>query len=229
MDQPSLVSQYSLEMTVEAMIALASHLSPLRDPKRGAAIYESLCAVTQSLLQFHRASLGGRLHLFVPLLQRLLSCLFVPTGRDTATKNRFKHPPWLNAQDHPLTVKHSRRFARLLTLLCNPPQSNTAGHRRKQETAPELIDETRKYRIQVGQHVHQILHYFCVLILNGKLGEGMRDSLTSGMWAVIEVIEMDADDSKGVKALSASMGNSERAVLRGIWEEYRRFGGAWRG
>ncbi|GAB7350404.1 hypothetical protein MBLNU459_g1021t2 [Dothideomycetes sp. NU459] len=107
--------------------------------------------------------------------------------------------------------------------------SNSAGHRKKHDTASELVDETRKLRIQVGQHVHQILHYFCVLILNGKLGEGMRDSLKPGLWAVIEVIEMDANESKGVKALSACMGNAERAVLRGIWEEYRRFGGAWKG
>lgn len=211
------------------MIKLASPRSPLRDTRNSSTIYEAVCSTTQSLLQFHRASLGGRLHLFVPLLQRLLACLFVPAGRDAATKSRFKHPPWLSTQNHLLTVKHSQRFGRLLTLLCNPPQSNSAGHRRKQDTAPELVDETRKLRIQVGQHVHQILHYFCVLVLNGKLGEGMRDSLTPGLWAVIEVTEMDADNSKGVKALSASMGNAERAVLRGIWEEYRRFGGAWKG
>ncbi|GAB7350405.1 hypothetical protein MBLNU459_g1021t1 [Dothideomycetes sp. NU459] len=228
-DKPNLVSQYSLEMTVETMISLASPCSSRHDDRRSSAYFEGLCTITQSLLQFHRASLGGRLHLFIPLVQRLLACLFTPISNDIATKGRFKHPSWLSTLVHPLTVRHSHRFSRLLTLLCNPPQSNSAGHRKKHDTASELVDETRKLRIQVGQHVHQILHYFCVLILNGKLGEGMRDSLKPGLWAVIEVIEMDANESKGVKALSACMGNAERAVLRGIWEEYRRFGGAWKG
>lgn len=189
-------------------------------------MFEGLCTITQSLLQFHRASLGGRFHLLVPLMQRLLACLFLPSSRDAGTINRFKHPAWLDQTNARLTAKHAQKYSRLLENLCNPPQLNVAGSRGK---AAELVDETRKARMHVAQHAPHILHYYCTLILNGKLGEGMRDALTPGMWAIIDVAEINADDSHGVKALSSSMGNADRAVLRGIWEDWRRFGGAWKG
>lgn len=168
--------------------------------------------------------------MFVPLMQRLLACLFVPASKDLGTANRFKHPAWLDTTDSSLNTRHAQRYSRLLENLCNPPQSNITANRGKTfKTVPDLVDETRKARVHIAQHVPHILHYFCSLILHGRLKEGMRDALMPGMWAIIDVAEMGADDSRGVKALSASMGNADRAVLRGIWEDWRRFGGAWKG
>ncbi|CAD0097439.1 unnamed protein product [Aureobasidium mustum] len=213
-------------MTIATVTTLASPSSPIKSVKQASLMFEGLCTITQSLLQFHRPSLGGRFHLLVPLMQRLLACLFLPSSRDAGTINRFKHPVWLDPVNAPLTVKHAQKFSRLLENLCNPPQLNVAGSRGK---TAELVDETRKARMHVSQHAPHILHYYCTLILNGKLGEGMRDALTPGMWAIIDVAEIGADDSRGVKALSSSMGNADRAVLRGIWEDWRRFGGAWKG
>ncbi|KAH0017386.1 hypothetical protein KCU78_g7556, partial [Aureobasidium melanogenum] len=225
-EQPNLVTQYSAEMTIATVTTLASPSSPIKSVKQASLMFDGLCTITQSLLQFHRPSLGGRFHLLVPLMQRLLACLFMPSSRDAGTVNRFKHPAWLDPTNAPLSSKHAQRFSRLLENLCNPPQFNVAGSRGK---AAELVDETRKARMHIAQHAPHILHYYCTLILNGKLGEGMRDALTPGMWAVIDVAEIGADDSRGVKALSSSMGNADRAVLRGIWEDWRRFGGAWKG
>ncbi|KAI5200739.1 hypothetical protein E4T39_05544 [Aureobasidium subglaciale] len=225
-DQPNLVTQYAAEMTIATVISLASPSSPIKSVKQATLMFEGLCTITQSLLQFHRSSLGGRFHLLVPLMQRLLACLFLPSSRDAGTVNRFKHPAWLDPTNASLTLKHAQRYSRLLENLCNPPQLNISSNRAK---APELVDETRKARMHVAQHAPHILHYYCTLILNGKLGEGMRDALMPGMWAIIDVAEIGADDSRGVKALSSSMGNADRAVLRGIWEDWRRFGGAWKG
>ncbi|THZ09494.1 hypothetical protein D6C93_00022 [Aureobasidium pullulans] len=225
-EQPNLVTQYSAEMTIATVTTLASPSSPMKSVKQASLMFEGLCTITQSLLQFHRSSLGGRFHLLVPLMQRLLACLFSPSSRDAGTINRFKHPAWLDQSNASLTLKHAQKFSRILENLCNPPQLNVAGNRGK---APELVDETRKARMHVAQHAPHILHYYCTLILNGKLGEGMRDALTPGMWAIIDVAEIGADDTRGVKALSSSMGNADRAVLRGIWEDWRRFGGAWKG
>ncbi|KAI4720315.1 hypothetical protein E4T48_03493 [Aureobasidium sp. EXF-10727] len=225
-EQPHLVTQYSVEMTIATVTTLASPSSPIKSVKQASLMFEGLCTIVQSLLQFHRPSLGGRFHLLVPLMQRLLSCLFLPSSRDAGTINRFKHPAWLDPTTASLTLKHAQKYSRLLENLCNPPQFNVAGRGGK---APDLVDETRKARMHVAQHTPHILHYYCTLILNGKLGEGMRDALTPGMWAIIDVAEIGADDSRGVKALSSSMGNADRAVLRGIWEDWRRFGGAWKG
>ncbi|KAI5243200.1 hypothetical protein E4T47_02880 [Aureobasidium subglaciale] len=225
-EQPNLVTQYAAEMSIATVITLASPSSPIKSVKQPTLMFEGLCTITQSLLQFHRSSLGGRFHLLVPLMQRLLACLFLPSGRDAGTVNRFKHPAWLDPTNASLNLKHAQRYSRLLENLCNPPQLNVSSNRAK---APELVDETRKARMHVAQHAPHILHYYCTLILNGKLGEGMRDALMPGMWAIIDVAEIGADDSRGVKALSSSMGNADRAVLRGIWEDWRRFGGAWKG
>lgn len=224
-----MVTQHGVETTIATLVHLASPSSPSLGVDRGRAIFEELCSLTQSLLQFHRASLGGRHHIFDLLIQRLLACLFLPGSRDSGTLNRFKHPRWLDTKQHPLTLKHAQKVSRILENLCNPSQGDISKHRNnKHSHSNDLVDAARKVRTQVGQHVQHILHYFCTLMLHGRMGEGMRDALTPGLWAMIEVIEMGADSTRGVKALSAGMNNAERAVLRGIFEDWRRFG-AWRG
>jgi hypothetical protein len=93
-------------MTIATVTILASPSSPIRSVKQASLVFEGLCAITQSLLQFHRPSLGGRFHLLVPLMQRLLSCLFVPSSKDAGTINRFKHPTWLDQRTASLSLKH---------------------------------------------------------------------------------------------------------------------------
>jgi len=227
--QPTLVTQYGVEMTVATLVHLTTPSSSPLDARKAHTIFEGLCDITRSLLQFHRPSLGGRYHVFIPLLERLLACLFTPASRDSAATSRFKHPPWIDNKQHPLTSRHAQRVSRLLENLCNPPQSDISKRRPRENAGHEqLVDMTRKTRMQVGKHVQHVLHYFCTLVLNGRLGEGMRDALTPGLWAVMDVMEMGADESKGVKALSASMNNAERAILRGVFEDWRRFG-SWSG
>lgn len=223
-------------MTLSTLATLASPSAPSLPSKRASAIYLNLCNILQTLLLLHRPSLGGRLHLVIPVLQRLMALLFTPHSKGLRTAGRtehFLHPSWLEAKQHPLALKHAQKFARLLTLLCNPPQSAVSGHRQHHV---DLVDETRKARIHVGQFGQYLLHRFCVLVLNGRLGEGMRDALTPGIWAVVDVMEMDREGPaggkdegvRGVKALGAAMGNAERAVLRSVWEDWRKFG-AWKG
>ncbi|KAL1297164.1 hypothetical protein AAFC00_004739 [Neodothiora populina] len=227
-EKPNMVSQHGIEAVIATTIHLSSPAAPLLDVRRGHTVFQGILDITSSLLQHHRPSLSGRYHVIVPLLQRLVSCLFTPTSRASASTNRFKHPAWIDNKQHPLSIKHAQRVSRLLENLCNPPHSNVSRSRGRNDAAHELVDVARKARIQVGQHVQYLLHYVCTLILNGSLGEGMRDALTPGLWAVMDVMEIQADDGKGVKALSAAMNNAERAVLRGMFEDWRRFG-SWSG
>lgn len=178
-------------------------------------------------MQFHRPSLGGRYHIVVVLLQRLVACLFTSASRDNGALGRLKHPSWVDNKLYPLTTRHAQRVSRLLENLCNPPQSDVLK-RRSHDAGHHLVDATRKARVEVGQFVQFVLHYVCTLLLNGKLGEGMRDALTPGLWAIIDVVEIGADEEGGVKALSASMNNAELALLRSTWEDWRRFG-SWTG
>ena len=54
----------------------------------------------------------------------------------------------------------------------------------------------------------------------------MREAITPGLWSMIEAMEMS--EAEGIKSLSAAMNNSERAVLRSVYDDWRRFG-KWRG
>lgn len=229
-NKPNLVTQYSIEATISTTIGLLSPSSALLPASRSHQIFDNLCDITRALLQFHRPSLSGRYHVLVPLLQRVLSCLFIPTSRDSGSASRFKHATWTDNKAHPFTIVHAQRASRLLENLCNPPQSDISkrNSRGRKDPGHELVDLARKARVQVGQHVQHILHYFCTLILNGRLGDGVRDALQPGLWAVMDVVEIGSDERRGVKALSAGMSNAERAVLRGMWEDWRRFGG-WSG
>ena len=47
-----------------------------------------------------------------------------------------------------------------------------------------------------------------------------------GLWSMIEAIELH--DESGIKVLSAAMTNSERAVLRTVYDDWKRFG-KWKG
>jgi nucleolar pre-ribosomal-associated protein 2 len=71
-----------------------------------------------------------------------------------------------------------------------------------------------------------VLHYYCTRVLSSTPAEGLRDALTQGLWSMIEAIEINNAD--GIKSLSSAMTNSEREILRSIYEDWKRFG-KWRG
>lgn len=202
-DKPFILNQHLTEATLQTVQSLArsSPAEPL--------IYLDLCSILSALLLHHRARLQGRFHLLATTLQSLQSRLFTPT-KPAADPNR-----------RVLAPRHARAYTRLLTLLCNPPtrthNSTNAANKRN-----DLIDEARRARAHVGQYVPTLLHHFCAAILSGQMGEGMREALTPGLWAVIEAMEVQSPDA--VKALSAGMNNSERAVLRSVYEDWKRFG-----
>lgn len=227
--KPTLVTQYTVEATIATAITLLSPSSPALPVSKSHVIFSNICNITRALLQFHRPSLSGRHHILIPLLQRLLSQLFIPASRDASSAHRFKHATWLDSRARPLIKTHGQRVSRLLENLCNPPHSDRSSNKASgSNDNHDLVDLARKAKIQVGQHVQHILHYFCTLILNGRLDDGVRDALQPGLWAIMDVVEIGTDERRGVKSLSASMSNAERAVLRGIWEDWRRFGG-WSG
>lgn len=202
-EKPFLVNQHGIEATLSMAKACA------QDPTSEGVIYLAVCRLITVILQQYRSRLNDRLHLVVDLLQTLLTRLFKPNKSGSSPKSQ-----------KPLTAKHGRTLSRLLQLLCSPPQQW-----RRSKTS-DLIDEARKAQRRVGQHVQHVLHHYCAQLLVGTLAEGVREALMPGLWAVIEAIEVNAPE--GVKSLSAAMNNSERAVLRSVYEEYKMFG-KWKG
>ena len=204
-EKPFILNQYLTEATLQTIHSLArsSPAEPL--------IYLDLCSILSALLLHHRARLQGRYHLLISTLQSLQTRLFIPTTNPTSK----------NAARKPLTPRHARAYIRLLTLLCNPPTRTHNNSNNNNNNTSNLIDESRRTRARVGEFAPLLLHSFCAAILTGTLGAGVREALTPGLWALIEAMEVQSGDS--VKVLSAAMNNSERAVLRGVYEDWKRF------
>jgi nucleolar pre-ribosomal-associated protein 2 len=200
----SLMSQYGIELTLQTLEKVLDTSSMAQ------VVYLDVCQVLSTILLQYRSRLHGRLHLVVQVFQALLTRLFRPANPGKATGNQGRKP----------TVKHAQAFSKLLTLLCEPPQFIRSSK------SSSLVDESRKEQAHVGKSVHYILHHYCSQILTGKLEPGMREAITPGLWSMIEAMEMS--EAEGIKSLSAAMNNSERAVLRGVYDDWRRFG-KWRG
>ncbi|KAK0941088.1 hypothetical protein LTR29_007365 [Friedmanniomyces endolithicus] len=200
--QPFMTNQHTIEATLVCMSEIAA-----RRVAHDRVLFLDICRVAQVLLQQYGTRVRDRLHLVVHLLQTLLSCFFRKTkGEDKTHK--------------PLATRHARAMTRVLQLLCNPPQL------RIKPKATDLVDESRKSQAHVGKYIQYVLHHYCSQVLKGVLGEGVREALMPGLWAMIEAMEINNADA--VKILSSAMTNSERAVLRSLYDEYKTFG-KWRG
>ncbi|PNS20932.1 hypothetical protein CAC42_2863 [Sphaceloma murrayae] len=220
-----LTNQYVIESILQALVNLSNSTCSVRTRTTSSSLYLELCSTTQVILQFHRSSLGGRLHLVIPLLNQLLSCSFIP-HIGSRTRHIFHHPSWLQASQ-PLRSKHAVRFTRLVTLLCNPPQSTISGYRAR-SNKPGLVDDLREARMHVSEFVGLIVHSFCRFMLNGTLADGVKDALNPALYAVFDVMDMAAPEDERVKALGATMTKPELALLRKEHGEWKRFG-RWAG
>ncbi|KAF2169864.1 hypothetical protein M409DRAFT_52349 [Zasmidium cellare ATCC 36951] len=199
-DKSFMVNQYGIEQTLSTLHNL------LKTYKHASTLYPDICNVLSTLFASHRSRLQGRFHLLVALFQALLTQLFTATTPSNPTT----------------PIHHAKLLARLLESFSNPQIRPTS----KTPHSSSLIDSTRKAQSRAGQYAPYILHHYCAQLLAGSGPEGVREALKPGLWTVIEA--MERYHSEGVRVLSAAMNASERAVLRGVYEEWRRFG-RWEG
>lgn len=196
-----MANQSTIEMTISTLKDLSDRFFTSIASR---IIFRDTCRIFGALLQQHRARLRDRLHLVVELMQTLIGAFFV----NPSTKIASKRP----------MAQHAQVLARLLQLLCNPPRLHGKHS--------DLVDEARKAQAHVGRYVQHVLHHYCSQVLVAAPREGVREALMPGLWAMIEAMEVNDPDA--VKILSAAMNNSERALLRGVYEEYKMFG-KWKG
>lgn len=209
-ETPFLISQHTVEVTLTTVLILAapSASEPL--------VFPNLCAILTVLLTHHRARLNGRFHILLPVLQALLSRLLAPAGRPSRDSSKMP------------AARPAAAFSRVLTLLCDPPTPRRIARQKHSHPAQEeLVDRTRRTRAVVGSFVAPLLHSYCVLVLRSPPRDGVGEALRPGLWAVLGA--MEANDRESVRVLGACMGDSERAVLRGVVEQWRQFGGKWSG
>ncbi|KAF2398830.1 hypothetical protein EJ06DRAFT_583451 [Trichodelitschia bisporula] len=216
-EKPWLITQYAIDTLLTTLTALASPTSPSLPPEHALFIHTHLTRTATTLVSLHRKRLGGRMHLLVPLLQALLTCLFTQHRYATA-RTRLAHPPWLS---EPLPVGAATAYTRLLTTLCDPTVSSATAHRRR--AGAELVDETKRARQYVGEFVGYVLMQYCTCQLGGTMESEVREVLRPGLWAMMDVVRME-----GMRAMNAGMGKDERVLWGAMYSEWRRFG-RWRG
>lgn len=205
-EKPFLTSQHTIEQTLATLQKLlssnpASEIEPL---------YLNICHILTVILAHHRSRLQGRFHLLISILQQLISQLF----RNNAPAKK---------------TDQARSLAKLLESFCSPP----AMRYRKGGKPSELVDEAKRAQAHAGQFAPYLLHFYCGCVLTGSssssLGgeeRGAREALLPGLWAVIEAMEAYNEDA--IRVLSSAATNSERAVLRSVYEEWKKMG-KWEG
>ncbi|KAI5289210.1 hypothetical protein KEM54_004231 [Ascosphaera aggregata] len=230
------LTQWNIDNLLAAVcIALgASGMPQLRNAASPGLLYQRICRILAMLFGQYRQKLSGRMHIVVILMQQLLCCLFIYELRPGAAGvSRAKHkkmtsalPPWITAHDEceiSQEPEYAISYTRLLTLLCDPTVSAVqrhAGSRSLSHTSSsKLTDNTKKVKSLAGQHLQYVILEYTVCSLRGRLLPSVKAALVPGLYAILNVMNQE-----GLRGLNASMDGSTRAVFRGLYDDYKRFG-----
>jgi nucleolar pre-ribosomal-associated protein 2 len=198
------------------MTTCCTRASPALARASASATYGRLCNTTRDLILLHRKQLRGRFHLLLPLLQALLAALFTPESiRSKAASSR---PQWLDPTTDVLTSEHALLYSRVLETLCSPSVSSvTSGQHQGKRASTALTDETKAARKYAGQYVAGVISQFCSSQLSGRMAPEMRRAVLPGIYACIDVVEMDA-----LRAMNAGMDSGMRTIWKGLYAEWKR-------
>jgi nucleolar pre-ribosomal-associated protein 2 len=206
-----MVSQYGVDSVLAAMVSITS-IKQFEDMHAIAPVlYLKLCQIVNRLFTLHRKHLGGRSHLLVPVLQKLLTCLFILHPNSKAPPS-LTPPGWLPAHKTTLLATHANAYARLLTMWVQPSVASIGSSR-----SSRLTDETRSARQYAAEYVPYILMHFSSAQLVGRLTPDIREAVLPGIWACIGAVSREA-----LRGMNASMGRDERAIWANVWAEWNR-------
>ena len=220
---PSTINQYTIDTLLSSIAALTSPSTIQITSSTPSAMFDRLCSLLGLLLSRHRKRLGGRYHLILPALQGLLKCLFFAgTSFRAASQTKSQVifirtlPSWLRASKDPLTPKSAEHFTRMLTTICDPTLSSI---RRKKSKSNELTDETKKAKSLAGQYMQYVIMDFCRCSLHGRIDPLNKEKLMPGLYAVLDVM-----DRETMRGMNGAMDANGRAVWKGLYQDWERFG-----
>ncbi|TLD29482.1 Nucleolar 27S pre-rRNA processing Urb2/Npa2 [Venturia nashicola] len=209
-----LVNQHGIDTLLGALATLASSRAGYLPKEHAPFIYLRLCQTATNIVLLHRKHLGGRMHLLVPLLQNLLTCLFKP-HRHQGPRSVASLPSWLFNTPSPLDKTHSKAYTRLLSTLCSPTASSTSQHRKN----AELTDTNKQAREYAGSYVPYVLMHYCSLQLGASVDSEVREGLKAGIWEMMGVVGIE-----GMRGMNVGMGRDERAIWEVVYHEWLRVG-----
>ncbi|KAI0435161.1 Urb2/Npa2 family-domain-containing protein [Xylaria sp. FL1042] len=217
------LTQYNIEATLTSVAEICSARGPnIQGPKVAGEIFASLFKLVALIIKRHRLRLSGHFHILLTTLRALLTVLVADPNSSISTRRaaQSRHPPWLLARLQP---RHAERFARLLTLICEPSAASVARSRSRSRPGSELDSATDVAKRAAGQYMYLVLEVYIKLQLEAEVPRDMRKALEFGVFSVLDIT------SEGCrKALNESLDASGRAVFRALFAEYRKFG-KWKG
>ena len=241
------LTQNAVESILAAIGKLLSPSGPFFKRKHVRGIYKRLCHLIHILLTRNafRKRLRGRAHVLVPVLQALLRCLFVPLSPSPSLA--IQHPPWIAKtyakavasnldekgvkESKGLGVESATDFARLLSLLADPPLSSVSSasaSRNKPSaggSAEPLTDPTARARTYASYFAPLLVGEYANCLLRGRYcAEEVRKALQPGMWSLLDVIQRNG---AGLDTLGSMTGRAEgaRDVFRNVVSEWKRLPG----
>ncbi|KAL1885470.1 hypothetical protein Plec18167_000964 [Paecilomyces lecythidis] len=215
---PRSITQWNVDNILASISACASSSGPEISPEHAGTVYTRLCRLLGVLLGLYRQKLGGRFHLVVPVMQRLLNCLFPPNKRrmrSTRQKVMHSHPPWLA----PLDASHAVHYTRLLTSLCDPTVSAVSRPAQSGPGHEALTDQTKKAKRVAGQYLQYVIMEYAECSLRGALKPEVKAAVTPGLYTALDVMSRDT-----MRALNAGLDVSGRAVFKSLYDDYVKFG-----
>ncbi|KAF7712183.1 Uncharacterized protein PECH_000508 [Penicillium ucsense] len=210
------MAQCNVDDLLAAIATAASKQGPHISPEYAPTIYTRLCRLMGVVLNLQRVKIGGRFHLVVTAMQRLLGCLFARTrkrsrsGRAAVISQSF----WLA----PLDASHAIHFTRLLTSLSDPTVSAVL---RSQSglSRDALTDETKKAKRIAGQYLQYVITAYTQCSLRGSLVPEVKSALMPGLYAALDVMSRES-----MRAMNAGLDASGRAVFKSLYDDYVKFG-----
>lgn len=211
------LTQANIDAVLAAIATCASKEGPRISSKYAPTIYTRLCRLMGLVLSLQRLKIGGRFHLVVTAMDRLLGCLFARSrkrSRSARSQATINQPFWLA----PLQAAHTTHYTRLLTSLCDPTVSAVlrpqAGASRE-----ALTDETKKAKRIAGQYLQYVVMAYTQNSLRGSLQPDVKAALMPGLYATLDVMSKES-----MRALNAGLDASARAVFKALYDDYVKFG-----
>ncbi|KAL4943578.1 hypothetical protein BDV06DRAFT_189661 [Aspergillus oleicola] len=216
---PRCISQYNVDSILSCIAVCASKGGPRIPSDASGTIYIRLCQLMGLLLSLHRQKMGGRFHLILLALQRLLQCLFArPKKRSRLAKADSEHgkqPYWLSQ----LNAAHATYFTRLLTSLCDPTVSAVSRPTPGAGGYEGLTDQTKKAKQIAGQYLQYLVMEYAQSSLRSALHPDVKAVLMPGLYSVLDVMSRDT-----MRAMNAGLDISGRAMFKGLYDDYMKFG-----
>ncbi|KAM0346482.1 hypothetical protein ACHAPU_005547 [Fusarium lateritium] len=205
--KPQSMSQWNIEFVLNTVSDLSLSAKPLDEQLPNERVpFTRLCDLVEVVIKKHRLRLEGHHHLLLSTLQALLRNLII-NHKATDTLG------------HALHVTKAHRYARLVTLVCEP----TAGAVSRSQHQSALDSATDAAKRSAGRHMYLVMMEYVKLQLEADVPRRVREALEPAMNSIFDITPPEVR-----KILNDAMDKSGRAILRETYKSYTKFG-KWSG